>query len=88
MGDVVSLTVRHLMVDHDLTQTALAVVLGITQPQVSARLRGAAPWSLHDLEVLASYFGVTVADLVGGQPKGDGPHDGGERARRDSNPQP
>lgn len=88
VGEVVSLTVRHLMVDHDLTQTALAAILGITQPQVSARLGGRAPWSLTDLEVMARYFGVSVAELVGGEPGWTGPHDGGERARRDSNPQP
>lgn len=88
-GEIISRTVRLLMADRQVNQTMLAVVLGITQTQVSARLRGRTPWHIADLEALAAYFGVSVPELVGGNaginPGGGG---GGERARRDSNPQP
>lgn len=88
LAEAVSRTVRVLMAEHGVTQTMLAMVLGVSQTQVSSRLRMDTPWSLSDLEVLARYFGVTVAELVGGAPARGGPGDGGERARRDSNPQP
>ena len=87
LGEVVSRAVRVLMAEHEVNQTALALVLGVTQTQVSARLRGKAHWSLDDLARLAAYFGVSVAELVGGS-GGFVPPGGGERARRDSNPQP
>ena len=57
LGEVVSRAVRLLMAEHEVNQTALALVLGVTQTQVSARLRGKAQWSLDDLARLAAYFG-------------------------------
>ena len=47
------------------TQVDLAEVLGISQPNLSARLQGKTAFVIHDLAVIAGYFGVTLADLLG-----------------------
>lgn len=48
-----------------MSQAALGKLLGISQASVSARLTGAAAFTLDELDVLADYFGVDVADLMG-----------------------
>ncbi len=47
------------MMAADLTQSDLATTLGITQTQVSARLRGATRWSVDDLDALRD-IGVPI----------------------------
>lgn len=42
----------------------IARALGISQPQVSYRVRGELAWSLDELDTLATVFGCEVADLV------------------------
>lgn len=42
----------------------LAAALGISQPQVSLRVRGRLAWSLHELDTLADLFGCDVTDLL------------------------
>ncbi|ASY36454.1 MULTISPECIES: acyltransferase [Streptomyces] len=48
------------------TQRDLAVVLGVTQGQVSRRQTGTASWSLQDCEVLAAHWGIDPLDLLAG----------------------
>lgn len=43
-----------------VTQADIAARLGVTQSQVSSRLRGATRWSLDDLDVLWD-MGVDIA---------------------------
>lgn len=66
--------IKALMGRYDVSQTAVADLLGIKQPGVSARLRGVVPWKADELLKLAEAFGVHPAVLFGGQ--GPGP-DGG-----------
>ena len=61
-----------------VSQATLGRVLGVTQSQMSARLRGAVPLTLGEVEVLAEFFGTTPGYLLGYEsaPRPVGP-DGG-----------
>lgn len=84
--------VNALMGRYRVTQTELARVLGIPQNQLSLRLRCKMEFKLHEIRVIAKYFGVDVVDLMpprGEDDKAPRPKPGGNlRARRDSNSQP
>lgn len=92
IGAIVAAELRVLMARYDVTQGTLADVIGVSQSQMSKRMKGIIPIDIYELEKLADYFEVSVAELVGGQqkaPRPDGP--GGislVRAREDSNLQP
>lgn len=66
-----------MMARRMLRSKDLVPVLGVSQPQISARLRGDIEWSLTEIEILADYFGEDPSVLLSGR-----------RARRDSNSQP
>lgn len=62
----------------NLSQAELGRILGVTQTQISARLRGQMEFSLSEIETLARAFDVHPAELMGYQtPNGPTP---GERA--------
>ena len=91
--EIVAAEIRALLGRYGRTQTDLATRLGMSQSQLSKRLRGAIPFDTDELVKVADYFGVTVGSLFGeatqNAPRPDGP--GGvsvERAWRDSNSQP
>lgn len=48
----VSREVRRWMAENRLSQAQVGAVLGVSQVQVSARLRGVTNWSLDDLDRL------------------------------------
>lgn len=48
-----------------VTQTDLAVALGITQPAVSSRLKGRIDWRLRELNTVADFLGVPLSAIVG-----------------------
>ena len=48
----VSREVRRWMAENRLSQAQVGAVLGVSQVQVSARLRGVTNWSLDDLDKL------------------------------------
>lgn len=72
----VSDEVRALMGRHQVSQTALAEWLGLTQPAVSARLRGATEWKVSEIDRIAHGFGVHPSQLMGGFPTGGPSPDG------------
>jgi len=79
----VAAEVRALMGRYNVNQTKLADVLGVTQTQVSKRLRGLIPFDVDELDVMAGYFHVSVTELVGGaanSPRPGGPAEGAEDA--------
>lgn len=79
----VAAEVRALMGRYNVNQTKLADVLGVTQTQVSKRLRGLIPFDVDELDVMAGYFRVSVTELVGGpanSPRPGGPTEGVEDA--------
>ena len=52
---------------HGRTQQQLADHLGITQPNVSKRLRGESPFTLDELPKIAEFFGTTIEHLLEGR---------------------
>ncbi|MGI5341914.1 XRE family transcriptional regulator [Streptomyces sp. CA-181903] len=60
------LTVAALMRATGDSQRVLAVVLGLTQTQISRRQSGVTSWTLRDVEVLAGYYQIAVLDLLAG----------------------
>lgn len=71
LRDRVATEVRANMARARMTQTDLAVVLGLTQSAVSKRLRGKIAFSVDELELVADALGVDPATLLGG--RGDTP---------------
>lgn len=74
-----------------LSGTALARIIRIAQPGVSARTRAEVPWTVREIGVLAEVFGVEPWELMRPDmtitPEMIS-HGVDMRARRDSNPQP
>lgn len=46
------------------TQSELAAELGLSQPSVSARLKGEVPWDVDELAAVASWLDIPLAELV------------------------
>jgi len=49
-----------------IRQAAVAEALGISQPQVSARLRGEVAWTVDELAVVCGLLGVELGWVVAG----------------------
>ena len=64
LGKATAAAVRAHAASRGARQVDIAEILGITQAQVSRRLTGTVPFTLEDLERLAPYFEVTVAELL------------------------
>lgn len=60
----VAASVRAEMARKNLSQRALAEVLGITQSAVSARLRGAVAFDVDELGAVASALDIPIQDLI------------------------
>lgn len=56
--------IRVLLLRHNLSLTDLARIIGVSQPQVSARLRGDVVWRIDELWALADRIGVPVAAIL------------------------
>ena len=63
---VVTGEIKAEMARRNYRQSDLALALGITQSQVSKRLRGAIPFDVVELDRIAAWLGVPLAVLVGG----------------------
>lgn len=48
-----------------LNQGDVAAELGMTRPTYASRESGESSWRIDELEQLANYFGVQLADLIG-----------------------
>ena len=57
--------VRAWMGRRQITQTKLGEILGVPQASIYRRLKGEISFSFNELLIIASYFGITVAELVG-----------------------
>ena len=75
-------------------QIDIANALGVTQTQISARLRGQTPFTFEQLIKIAAIMEITLSDLLGDQiltqkhPRPAVQDEGEECALRDSNPEP
>lgn len=61
----VAAEVRALMGRHNVTQTQLVEVLGVSQPQVGKRVRGEIAFDVTEIGLLADFFNVNPAELLG-----------------------
>lgn len=52
------------MARRGISQMRLAEALGMSQPAISARLRGATPFDINELTAIAEFFGMPVAGLL------------------------
>lgn len=64
-------TVKAALKNTARTQTELADHLGITQPNISRRLRGEQPFRLEEIAGIADFFGTTVEAVIGGRAAGN-----------------
>jgi len=63
ISDLVSENVRALMARTKTKQQSLADALGMTQGAVSKKMNGDRPFTLDELELVASHFGVPITVL-------------------------
>lgn len=56
--------VRAEMARADVTQTALASAIGLSQSALSKRLRGVIPFDINELTAVADHLGVEVTTLL------------------------
>jgi transcriptional regulator with XRE-family HTH domain len=63
---LVNETIRLLMTRTGRRQVDVAEVIGITRGSLSQRLLGHSNWKLNDLPKVASFFGLTVGELISG----------------------
>lgn len=56
--------VKNALADQELTQSALAAHLGVSQSMISRRLAGVYAWPLHELAPLAEFLGISVNELL------------------------
>lgn len=56
--------IRSALTRREITQQQLAAALGITQPQVSARLAGRVRWRADELATVAALVDEPLADFV------------------------
>lgn len=50
---------------YSLSQTELGKVIGVTQSQMSKRLKGHVPFTLDEIEAFAAFFSMTPLELLG-----------------------
>lgn len=60
----VGANVRAEVARRGLTQAALADVIGVSQSQLSKRLRGVIPFDVNELAAIAKALDVPIADLL------------------------
>ena len=60
---------RNLRIDHDKSQTDIALILGTTKNQVGKYERGEQELPIRHLQKLCTYYGVS-ADYILGLPEG------------------
>jgi len=73
-----------------MNQTELGKIIGVTQTQMSQRLKGNIPFDLNEIESFAEFFGLTPLQLLGyaEAPGPGGPGARSERPGRESNSRP
>jgi transcriptional regulator with XRE-family HTH domain len=79
----VATEVRALMARYDIVQLDLQKALGLSQSAVSKRLRGVTPFDVNELDEIARFFGMSLAELIkeADEPRPNGPTSAGRRSR-------
>lgn len=65
MGTNEAANIRAEMARKGLTQRDLAALLGLSQPTVSARMRGRTEFTVSELRAIASWLNVPASYLLG-----------------------
>lgn len=65
-SQVVAARVRVVIAERGIKKNELAKPLGITPDQVYRKTSGQVPFSLEDLDIVASVLGVTPAEFIPG----------------------
>lgn len=86
--DPVITTIRAELARRGIRPAALPQLLGFSQAYWARRLIADTDLSVSDLRLLADLLEVPVASFFAEDDKAPRPEPGGQRARRDSNPQP
>ena len=73
LSRTISLNVRSLMSQRNVSQQQLANAIGLPQTGVSKRLRGATHWNAPDIQAVAEAFDVPWSRLVEPMEEGDAP---------------
>jgi transcriptional regulator with XRE-family HTH domain len=63
-NDQMRANLRELLDMRNMTQSDLAVELGVSQPWVSKRMSGVTPFALDDLDRIGAAFGLTPCELL------------------------
>lgn len=92
LTEAIAESVRERLTQRGIRQRDAAPVLGLSQTALSDRMRGRTPFTLQDLERLADYLGIDVAELLQPRQVDAGPVVNGvlldnaqrERARREA----
>lgn len=73
-----------------IKQLQLAISVGMTQPTLSRRMTGQQPWLFWEVQAIADYLGVTLAEITTDLPSRDEWQVRWDElcACRDSNPKP
>lgn len=64
LADSVAAEVRAQLARRQLAGSSLAAFIGKSEMYVSRRLRADVPFDLNDLEQIAGFLGIAVADLL------------------------
>ena len=64
VAECIGMTVNQYMFEQRLTKTAMAQVLGVSQPGASRRITGDIDWTVGDLVLMADWLGLELEDLV------------------------
>lgn len=64
--------IRVILARRRMSASELARRTGLKQPYMSRRMTGETAFDLDDLEVIAAALGVTVAELLGPEGRGEG----------------
>lgn len=64
VSTAVSAELRDVLKQRRLSQATISRVLGVSQPQVSARLSGKVAWTVEELVTVAEYLDLDPAVLI------------------------
>lgn len=64
VSTAVSAELRDVLKQRRINQATISRVLGVSQPQVSARLSGKVAWTVEELVAVAEYLNLDPAALI------------------------
>jgi len=56
--------IRSKMAENEITNRALAAMLGVHENSVYYKLRGLTPWTVEEIAKIASTFNVPIGEII------------------------